>query len=87
MAKDKKKDSKKDFKNQKPKFDKPSKSAIGEIDYKNVEVLKKYLSPRYKILPKKVSGLSSKNQRKLTNEIKKARIMGLLPFTDRHSLR
>jgi ribosomal protein S18 len=61
-------------------------SQIG-INYKNIEVLKKYLSSRYKILPRKVSGLNSKNQRKLMNEVKKARIMALLPFTDRHALR
>ena len=57
-----------------------------EINYKNAIVLKKFLSSRFKILPLKATGLNAKNQRKLKTEIKKARIMGLLPFTDRHSL-
>ena len=57
-----------------------------EIDYKNVAFLRKFLSSRYKILPQKLTGLSAKSQRKLKTEVKKARIMGLLPFTDRHSL-
>lgn len=56
------------------------------IDYKNYEYLKKYLNSRYKILPQKMTGLSSKQQRKLKVEVKKARIMGLIPFTDRHAL-
>ena len=57
-----------------------------DINYKNIAFLKKFLSSRYKILPRKVTGLSAKSQRKLKTEIKKARIMGLLPYTDRHSL-
>ncbi len=57
-----------------------------DIDYKNTDFLKQFLSSRYKILPRKLTGLNAKNQRKLKTEIKKARIMGLLPYTDRHSL-
>ena len=57
-----------------------------EIDYKNIAVLKKFIGAREKILSRKDSGLSAKKQRKLQTEVKKARIMGLLPFTDRHSL-
>ncbi len=57
-----------------------------DINYKNVDFLKQFLSSRYKILPRKLTGLSAKNQRKLKTEVKKARIMGLLPYTDRHSL-
>ncbi len=58
-----------------------------EIDYKNVSILRMFLSGRYKILPSKITGLAAKKQRLLKNEIKKARIMGLLPFTDRHSVK
>ena len=57
------------------------------LDYKKPEVLKRFLSSRYKLMPKKSTGLSSKDQRKLRGEVKKARIMGLLPFTDRHAIR
>lgn len=57
-----------------------------DIDYKNVSLLRKFLSSRFKILPSSTTGISAKKQRKVKFEIKKARIMGLLPFTDRHAL-
>ncbi len=59
---------------------------LRDIDYKNVSLLKKFLGPRKKILPQSVTRLSAKHQRKLKMEIRKARVMGLLPFTDRHAL-
>lgn len=54
-------------------------------NYKDVLVLRRFLTDKFKIQPTSRTGLSSKNQRKLANEIKKARFMGLLPFTDLHS--
>jgi small subunit ribosomal protein S18 len=54
-------------------------------NYKDVLVLRRFLSDKFKIQPTSRTGLSSKNQRKLAVEIKKARFMGLLPFTDLHS--
>lgn len=60
--------------------------SVFDIDYKNVSILKKFIGAREKIMSRKDSGLSAKKQRKLQAEIKKARIMGLLPFTDRHAL-
>jgi len=62
------------------------KPRIIDIDYKNVTLLKKFVSDRYKIYPKKLTRVSAKVQRKLTAEIKKSRIMGLLPFTERHRI-
>lgn len=53
---------------------------IEYIDYKDTELLKRFISKRGKILPRRVSGTSAKNQRRLTIAIKRARIMGLLPF-------
>jgi len=50
------------------------------IDYKNVELLKKYLTKFGKIIPRYYSWVSLKNQKKLSCEIKKARIMALIPF-------
>lgn len=50
------------------------------LDYKNVTLLRGFLTERGKILPSRVSGNSSFFQRKLAAEIKLARIMGLLPF-------
>ena len=54
---------------------------INTIDYKDVALLKKYISERGKILPRRVTGTSAKAQRKLTLAIKRARAIALLPFT------
>jgi small subunit ribosomal protein S18 len=50
------------------------------IDYKNVEVLRRFMSLEAKILPSRRSGLTAANQRKATKAIKMARAAGLLPF-------
>lgn len=55
-------------------------------DYKDVLVLKRFINDRSKIIPATYSGVTSKNQRKLTREIKKARFMSLIPYTDQHAL-
>ncbi len=60
------------------------KITLQDIDYKNVNLLQKFMSRKFKILPKKYTKLPSKYQRKLAREIKKARQMGLLKYTDRH---
>ena len=51
------------------------------IDYKQVEKLKKYVSEKGKILPRRVTGLCAKHQRDLTIAVKRARHIALLPFT------
>ena len=48
------------------------------IDYKNINLLKKYISENNKILSSKITSVSSGKQKKLTNEIKKAKILGLI---------
>ncbi|OGX10582.1 MAG: 30S ribosomal protein S18 [Omnitrophica WOR_2 bacterium GWA2_53_43] len=48
------------------------------IDYKNVGLLQKYLNDRGKIVPRRITGISAKDQRKLVNAIKKARFLALL---------
>ena len=50
------------------------------IDYKNPEFLKSYISERGKILPRRITNVSSKKQRALANAIKRARILSLIPF-------
>ncbi|CAM4022789.1 MULTISPECIES: 30S ribosomal protein S18 [Listeria] len=55
-------------------------NGITHIDYKDVELLKKFVSERGKILPRRVTGTSAKYQRKLTIAIKRSRQMALLPF-------
>ncbi len=54
------------------------------IDYKNIELLKKYLTKFGKIIPRYYSGVSLKNQKKLAKAIKRARIMALIPFVKRY---
>jgi len=53
---------------------------IKHIDYKDIEILKKFLNPNGKIVSHKRSGVTSKNQRALATAIKNARFLGLLPF-------
>lgn len=53
------------------------------IDYKNPELLKKFLNPNGRILSRRRTRLSAKAQRKLATEVKNARIMALLPFIAR----
>ena len=48
------------------------------IDYKNINILKKYISENNKILSSKITSVSSGKQKKLTKEIKKAKILGLI---------
>lgn len=62
------------------KVDFISANHIDYIDYKDVDLLKRSISERGKILPRRVTGTSAKNQRMLTVAIKRARVMGLLPF-------
>ncbi len=50
------------------------------IDYKNVELLKKYITKFGKIVPRYYSGVCLKNQKKLATAIKRARVMALIPF-------
>ena len=57
-----------------------TKNNVEFIDYKDVELLKKILSERGKILPRRVTGTSAKYQRMLTTAIKRARHMALLPY-------
>ena len=51
------------------------------IDYKDVEKLKKYVTERGKILPKRITGTCAVHQREVTRAIKRARIVALLPYT------
>ncbi|MFC0273078.1 30S ribosomal protein S18 [Metabacillus herbersteinensis] len=55
-------------------------NGITHIDYKDIDLLKKFVSERGKILPRRVTGTSAKYQRKLTVAIKRSRTMALLPY-------
>jgi small subunit ribosomal protein S18 len=52
------------------------------IDYKDVDLLRKFITERGKILPRRITGLTAKQQRDLTVAIKRARILALLPFVN-----
>lgn len=82
-----KKNNKKNSKSDRP-FRRPRKKVcnfcvekIDEIDYKDVDKLRKYVSDKGKILPRRVTGTCAKHQRKVTEAIQRARQIALLPFT------
>ena len=54
---------------------------VEEIDYKDVAKLRRYITERGKILPRRISGNCAKHQRQMTTAIKRARNVALLPFT------
>jgi len=55
-----------------------------EIDYKDIETLKKYITETGKIVPSRITGTRARYQRMLSTAIKRARFLALLPYTDRH---
>lgn len=56
---------------------------INHIDYKDVDILKKFLNPHARIMSRKKTNVSSKNQRKLALAVKRARFMALIPYVSR----
>ena len=55
---------------------------LRDIDYKNVDILRKYMPERGKISPRRVTGTCAYHQRKLATAVKRARLMALLPYTE-----
>jgi small subunit ribosomal protein S18 len=53
---------------------------IKDVDYKDAETLKRFISSQMKIYPRRKTGLCAKHQRQLKHAIKRARVAGLLPF-------
>ncbi|HOO55232.1 MAG TPA: 30S ribosomal protein S18 [bacterium] len=51
------------------------------IDYKNVDMMRKYITDRGKIKPRRMTGACAKHQRKITLHVKRAREMALIPYT------
>lgn len=54
------------------------------IDYKDLDLLSKFITESGRIVPSRITGTSAKYQRALANAIKVARILALLPYCDRH---
>ena len=58
---------------------------VVEIDYKDLNTLKAYVSETGKIVPSRITGTSAKYQRQLARAVKRARYLALLPYSDSHS--
>ena len=61
-----------------------SAEGIEEIDYKDINTLKAYITETGKIVPSRISGTKAKYQRQLAGAIKRARYLSLLPYSDAH---
>ncbi len=51
-----------------------------DVNYKDVEIIKKYISESGKILPRRITGACARHQRYIANQVKRARFMALIPF-------
>ena len=58
---------------------------IKEIDYKDLDLLRQYISEPGKIVPSRITGTSARYQRQLARAVKRARYLALLPYTDQHN--
>ena len=66
------------------KFCKFTAEGLKEIDYKDLDILKGFVSESGKIVPSRITGTKSRYQRQLSEAIKRARYIALLPYTDSH---
>ncbi len=57
---------------------------IDQVDYKNIGVLRKFITESGKISPRRIAGTNAKEQRRVNQAIKIARFLALLPFCDNH---
>lgn len=57
---------------------------IEHIDYKDLAILKNYITETGKIVPSRITGTNSKYQRQLSSAVKRARFLALLPYSDAH---
>jgi len=57
-----------------------TKAGLEYIDYKNVDMLNRFINDQGKILPRRVTGTSAKHQRQLAKAVKRARFLGLIPY-------
>jgi len=66
------------------KFCRFTADGVKQIDYKDLDTLKSYITETGKIVPSRITGTSAKYQRQLATAIKRARYIALLPYTDQH---
>jgi small subunit ribosomal protein S18 len=62
-----------------------SAEGIKEIDYKDLDLLKQYITETGKLVPSRITGTKARYQRQLGLAVKRARYLALLPYTDQHS--
>lgn len=66
------------------KFCRFSAEGVKEIDYKDLNTLRQYLTETGKIVPSRITGTKARYQRQLTAAVKRARFLALLPYSDSH---
>lgn len=66
------------------KFCRFTAEGVKQIDYKDLDTLKAYISETGKIVPSRITGTKAKYQRQLASAVKRARYIALLPYTDSH---
>lgn len=66
------------------KFCKFTAEGVTEIDYKDLNTLRQYITETGKIVPSRITGTKAKYQRQLATAIKRARFLALLPYSDQH---
>ena len=66
------------------KFCRFTAEGVKQIDYKDLNTLKNYITETGKIVPSRITGTKAKYQRQLATAIKRARFLSLLPYTDQH---
>lgn len=66
------------------KFCRFTAEGVSEIDYKDLNTLKNYITETGKIVPSRITGTKAKYQRQLARAVKRARFLALLPYTDSH---
>ncbi|HXE77512.1 MAG: 30S ribosomal protein S18 [Xanthomonadales bacterium] len=68
------------------KFCRFTAEGVKEIDYKDLNTLRQYVSENGKIVPSRITGTKARYQRQLATAIKRARFLSLLPYTDNHNV-
>jgi len=76
---------KKHLNRNKNKYCKFTADGVEQIDYKDIDTLKKYITETGKIIPSRITGTKNHYQKQLAIAIKRARHLALLPYTDQHS--
>jgi small subunit ribosomal protein S18 len=57
---------------------------IAEVDYKDLNILKEFVSENGKLIPARITGTKARDQRQLSTAVKRARFLALMPYTDLH---